>query len=228
MLQVRLRLGMEQYEIHGRPDGLLPEGAESWFHVYRDLASASPWDFSLDESAFDRLRDECMLYYHRYLLFFQIGEYKLCARDTQRNLGVLDFASKHCDPKLAEALEQYRPYILRMHAMAEALDGIQETGDVERAMAVLARGTESIRALPPIPDNEIFEIEKERSLRSLDDLHRQLDAYLPKSSSSRLQDKLRVAVEVEDYEEAARLRDEIAKLRREDAAAAHEPRSGSA
>ncbi|HLU48373.1 MAG TPA: excinuclease ABC subunit B, partial [Planctomycetota bacterium] len=63
VLQVRLPLGIEQYELHGRPDGKRPEGSESWLHHYREIAESMPHEFELDEEAFDRLREESLLYY---------------------------------------------------------------------------------------------------------------------------------------------------------------------
>ncbi|MEC9352291.1 MAG: DNA helicase UvrBC, partial [Planctomycetota bacterium] len=44
VLQVRLPLGIEQYELEGRPDGLRPQGEESWFHHYSSQAEKNPWN----------------------------------------------------------------------------------------------------------------------------------------------------------------------------------------
>ena len=215
VLQVRLPLGIEQYELNGRPDGLRPDAAESWYEIYRGEAEDSPWDFSLEAEAFERLKDECMLYYHRYLLFFQISEYQLCARDTERNLGVLDFVKRYAEPKSSETLEQYRPYIIRMNVMARALEMIQDEGDVDQAMELIREGIESIEGLPPIENNSIFSLEKTRSLGSLEDLLGQLESYRPKSESEDLNEQLEAAISEENYEEAARLRDEIARVESE-------------
>jgi len=215
VLQVRLPLGVEQYELDGRPDGLRPSEAESWYHHYRRQARETPWNFSLDEDSLDRLRQECMLYYHRYLLFFQISEYKLCARDTQRNLKVLDFASKYGNPTVAENLEQYRPYIIRMHVMAKALDRIQDEGEVSHAMSHLKQGMDAIEDLPLLEKNPIFQLEKTRSLRSLDDLYRQLENHLPKTRTDVLREELHNAITKENYEEAARIRDKLSDLAEE-------------
>ena len=212
VLQVRLPLGIEQYEIDGRPDGLRPEKQESWYHHYLGESEKAPWDFSLDDGSFDHLRQECMLYYHRYLLFFQISEYKLCARDTLRNLGVLDFTLRYAPPQLSETLEQYRPYIIRMNVMSRALDQIQEAGDVTVAMNVLKGGMDAIEDLPQMDKNVVFQLEKSRSQRSLEDLYQQLGSHLPKPRGQVLQEKLDEAIGKENFEEAARLRDQIANL----------------
>ncbi len=98
VLQVRLPLGIEQYELNGRPDGLRPQGEESWFQHYSSQAEKNPWSIDLDENDFQNLKEECLLYYYRYLLLFQLGEYENCSRDTLRNIKVLDFATKHFPP----------------------------------------------------------------------------------------------------------------------------------
>lgn len=217
VIQVRLPLGLEQYEINGRPDGLRPAEMESWYHYYSQKADRAGGGFLLGKEALKRLQEECMLYYQRYLLFFQISEYRLCARDTLRNLQVLDFVSHHADPTLSESLEQYRPYILRMHVMARTLQNLQTEGDVPRAMRFIRDGMTAIESLDPLEDNSVFELEKARSLESLQDLYRQLESHVPRSPLEVLQDEFDQAVETEDYEEAARLRDEIARLREEGA-----------
>ena len=70
VLQVRLPLGIEQYELNGRPDGLRPQGEESWFQHYTQQAEKTPWNIELEEDDFQNLKEECLLYYYRYLLFF--------------------------------------------------------------------------------------------------------------------------------------------------------------
>lgn len=212
VIQVRLPLGIEQYEIHGRPDGIRPHQQESWFAYYQRKAEKAPWDFTLGEESFERLYQECLLYYYRYLLFFQINEFKLCARDTLRNLQVLDFVAKNSPEDTAVLLEQYRPYILRMHVMARALDAYHQQEDVESACRLLKEGERAIERLPPIKGNQIFELEKIRSLKSLRELYDQLRKQLPPSPSTKLKEKLQEAIRVENYEEAARLRDELTRI----------------
>lgn len=212
VLQVRLPLGIEQYEIDGRPDGERPSDFESWLDCYRQAAEERPWDFRLEEPQFQNLRDESLLYYHRYLLFFQISDYVRCARDTRRNLDVLDFVGRFAPPELVPTIEQYRPYILRMHVMARALDSVQSDSDVECAITLLDEGIDTVEELPAIEGNPVFALEKARSLRSLRDLRDQLSRQVPKTEAETLQEELDRAVEEENYEEAARLRDELARL----------------
>jgi hypothetical protein len=216
IIQVRLPLGLEQYEIDGRPDGKRPMNHESWLHYYwqqSKLKREDSGEFSLSEEDFARVQQEGLLYYYRYLLFFQVHEYRLCARDTRRNLKLLDFVSKYAPPEQTELLEQYRPYILRMNVMARALFKIQEDEDVPAALRLLQNGIKAVESLHPIDGNQIFEFEKSRSLKSLEDLISQLEAHVPKRVA--LQNELDRAIKDENYEKAAMLRDEIAGLRKQ-------------
>ena len=241
VLQVRLPLGMEQYEMHGRPDGKRPMKRESWLHYYAkkaDLLLKDGREFVLREDDFSRLHREGLLYYHRYVLFFQIREYQLCARDTRRNLKLLDFVSRHAAPEKSEELVQYRPYIHRMNVMARALDRIQDDDDIVMALRILRRGIREIEEMPPIAENSVFKYERSRSLKSLRGLlqgltpHARARASTAKRSESRterpasleedvlekpldpeaaLEREMVRAIREEDYERAAILRDEIAR-----------------
>jgi hypothetical protein len=213
VLQVRLPLGIEQYEIDGRPDGLRPRDCESWFEFHRNRAGNAPWSFHLAEDEFEQLHQESLLYYYRYVVFFQIGEYRLCARDTRRNLDVVDFVVRYAPPEQAARLEQYRPYILHMHVMAQSLHQAHEEKDLPGALRRLREGTHAVRKLAPLPQNAVFRQERQRALRNLAELRARLRKQLPPSPQSTLRRQLAKAVRRENYEEAARLRDEIARLK---------------
>ena len=213
VLQVRLPLGIEQYEINGRPDGKRPEGYESWLRCYQQRALLFGPEFVLSDKDCERLQTEGLLYYYRYLIFFQIGEYSLCARDTARNLRLLDFVSKHAARReAAEGLEQYRPYILRMNVMARTLRRVKERGDVRGAIKRLEEGMEAIRRLPAIEENPVFDFERERSIKSIQDLIRQFRSQLPVSKRDLLKKEMDEAIKREDYERAATLRDQLRRL----------------
>jgi hypothetical protein len=219
VLQVRLPLGIEQYELHGRPDGLKPEGFESWFELYHHQANVYGREFVLDDESCSRLHSEGMLYYYRYLRLFQIQDYELCLRDTSRNLRLLEFVKSHAGKQEhVDMLCQYRPYILRMQIMSRALMRIKEREDCRGALRILKKGLEEIRSLPEIPGNEIFQFEQSRSISSLDDLIRQIErqahVQAPLTRKEKLLKQLEEAVVKEDYERAALIRD---KLRRIDA-----------
>ncbi|MBI4584858.1 MAG: UvrB/UvrC motif-containing protein [Planctomycetes bacterium] len=215
IIQVRLPLGIEQYEINGRPDGLRPGGFESWLDRYIGQEEVFGREFLLDEQAFERLQSEGLLYYYRYLLFFQIQDYDLCVRDTARNLRLLDFVKRYAGkPEHAEALEQYRPYILRMHYMARALLRLKEEHDLNGAIRLLRLGLKEIQEIPALAGNDVFDFERTRSVKSIKDLLSQLEKQVPPSKMERLHRQMQDAIAQEDYEKAATLRDQIRRMGR--------------
>ncbi|TXT28535.1 MAG: hypothetical protein FD138_2566 [Planctomycetota bacterium] len=212
VLQVRLPLGLEQYEFNGRPDGLKPEGEESWLHYYKKKVQVFREEFVLTKSDCEKLQSEGVLYYYRYLLFFQLGEYALCTRDTQRNLRLLDFVGENADSETAESLLQYRPYILRMNIMARALQDVKDGGNKRAAIRKLERGIEEIQGLTAPGKSPIFDLERERSVRSIEELVRQFREQIPLSRRDRLRQQMEEAISREDYEKAATLRDQLRKI----------------
>jgi hypothetical protein len=210
ILQVRLPLGIEQYELNGRPDGLKPEGHESWLDMYREQSEVYGREFVLDDDALEQLVNEGLLFYHRYLLFFQIQEFELCVRDTSRNLRLLEFVNSNAGKEEhVEVLEQYRPYIKGMQVMARALHKVKELSDFRSAIRILRQGQDAVEGLEPLPENEIFEFERSRALVKINDLLQQLERQVPQSLTEKLETKLNKAIEEEDYELAAELRDRL-------------------
>lgn len=217
LLQVRLPLGIEQYELQGRPDGLRPEGYESWLEYYRArlkeycATHGSDRGFVIDTEAMRRLEEEGMLYYHRYLLCFQIGELDIVLRDTERNMELFTFVGKYA-PSEEEGtnLTQYWPYILRIHATARAMQRLA-AGDQAGVLEILEKARHRIRTLTPVP-TQVFAHERKRSLDALQALIRQLRGKRPPSEKELLQRRMRAAIAREDYERAARIRDMIRRL----------------
>jgi hypothetical protein len=210
-IQVRLPLGVEQYEVEGRPDGLRPEGADSYLDLYESVAAREGPSWRLSPEAFAHLHEEGLLYYFRYLLFFRLGEYELCARDTARNLRLADFVRERADGReMATTVEQYRPYILRMRAVSLSVKAAKD-GGVQRALEILDEAMGDIESLQPV-DTPIFRLEKARSLVALRDLSNQLKRQDDVSPLDRLREELARAVSEENYERAALLRDKIKRL----------------
>ena len=216
-LQVRLPLGIEQYEMDGRPDGARPNGYGSSLEYYESRLRAHQVDHSTDESfslAHDdcrKLADEGLIYYYRYVLFFQIGDYIRTVRDTQRNLRMFDFVSAYAaEDSDRIGLEQYRPYIIRMNRVARALLAL-ETGRYKDAVKEVDEAVRQIERLEEI-DASTFSFEKQRSLTILRNMRKELEEKRPRTVSERLEDQLADAVRAENYERAASLRDRLRQL----------------
>lgn len=221
VMQIRQPLGIEQYDLDGRPDGFKPAGAADFLEIYLRSEAASGKDgLTLSDEAFHQLRDEGVLYYQRYLALFQVGHYDRVARDTQHNLSICSLLERRYPGDERYEMLQYRPYIRRMNAISLAM---LKLADEETAPAVmeLKMGREDIEALSIVP-TPIFEFEKVRSLQHLaqviEQVKEDLDGHGDKASSDyrgfkqSLSEELGRAVDNEDYERAARLRDRLKGL----------------
>jgi hypothetical protein len=224
IMQVRTPLGIEQYELDGRPDGRHPHDMESVldFQHARLAAMRSPksvsgqdgdlkasFRLSADECA--ELFEESVLYYYRYLHLFQIQDWARTVRDTKRNLELFEFIHRYARRKEDRLhLEQWRPYVLRMNAMARAMLELEASAH-GRALEILHETIAQIEALPEL-DNQTHEVERERSLESLRETAANIEKNRPLSEREQLERELSKAVEMEKFERAAELRDRIRVL----------------
>ncbi|MDF1568871.1 MAG: UvrB/UvrC motif-containing protein [Spirochaetaceae bacterium] len=214
IMQIRQPLGIEQYDLDGRPDGLRPEGKDSELDLFLEKERTDR-QFVLNMEDFQRLRNEGVLFYFRYLALFQVGHYDRVARDTDHNLEICRFLEQHFPGSEKDEMLQYRPYILRMNAISKAMMFLAEE-KTAHAMEALEKGKTTIEALSPV-STPIYEFEKIRSLQHLSQVVSQVhdtEDHIrePKGFKARLFQELSKAVENEDYERAARLRDRIKRL----------------
>ncbi|MBD3181811.1 hypothetical protein GF312_05940 [Candidatus Poribacteria bacterium] len=127
-IQIRIKFGLLQMESDGRPDGKRPYGKESLLEHYLSLIEIYKKEygnddgFTLDNHDCERLRDESIQYYHRYVTLFELSDYRRAERDTARNLRVLALLKKYAELQDdANSLEQYKPYITMMNARSKAI-----------------------------------------------------------------------------------------------------------
>src|SRR5688500_18370962 len=114
-LQMRLDLGLLQMEMTGRPDGVRPHGCESLLEYFESqlkehrTRNGTELGFHLTSAQCQSLREEAVMYYHRYLSLFVLEEFPGVVRDTARNLRVLDWCGKFAvNEQDRLVLERYR------------------------------------------------------------------------------------------------------------------------
>lgn len=217
ILQVRTPLGLEQLEMEGRPDGARPHGLESVleFHLRRLASTEDAWreaDFELTAEDCAELFDEGTLYYFRYLHLFQLQRWADTVRDTDRNLRLFDFVHQYAErAEDRDHLEKWRPYLLRINAAASALLTVEQ-GHATKALPIIQAALNQITELEESED-EIFQFERKRSQTALRELLAQLERMRPVSPLERLERQLHTAIERQEFERAAELRDRIRDLR---------------
>jgi hypothetical protein len=220
-IQMRVDLGVLQMELDGRPDGLRPQGAESLleFHERRADGAAAPYELDPEDCA--ELMREGIQYYHRYLALFHLQRFDLVARDTARNLRLFSFVSRHARREQDRLqCEQYRPYVTMMNSRARAQQALDQ-GDYTLALRRIDEGIAAILACLADPDEA--DAASCPELAFLRRWRAEVDRARPMGPIERLQDQLDLAVAREQYEEAARLRDQIRRLQTACDPAHHRP-----
>ncbi len=219
VLQVRTPLGIEQYEMDGRPDGARPHGMESAleYHLHRlnrAKFSGREADFELTPGECEDLFREGTLYYFRYVRLFQLKDWARTIRDTTRNLRAFDLVHRYAQREEDQQfLEKWRPYILRVSSSAAVMQAM-EKGACDEALSLAQEAVTRIEALEELED-ETFQFERERSILAMRELASQIEKNRPLSKLEQLEHQLRRAIERQEFERAARLRDSIRELKQQ-------------
>ena len=211
-LQRRLDLGLFQMELDGRPDGTRPHGRDSALEHFEALAAEAGDGYALDEPALGELMREGVQYFQRYSALFHLERYDLVARDTTRNLRLFAFVVGHAaDLRDRMQFDQYRPYVTMMRARALGLQAL-ELRATREALDRIDEGIRGIRAFL----REYGEAGSKANCPELDFLNRwrkQVERERTLGPVERLEEQLARAIALEQFEEAARLRDQIQRLR---------------
>jgi hypothetical protein len=119
-------------------------------------------------------------------------------------------------------LLQYKPYVLRMNAISRAMISLHKEMK-DAAEDIITSAIRAIEGMNEI-DTPAFQFERVRSLNylkaTLKQIHEKKD-----SPVETLKGELRTAIDEEDYEKAAALRDRIREFESPDSADAGEPES---
>ena len=219
ILQVRTPLGIEQYEMEGRPDGMRPHGLESALEFYQKKLSEAKArgqesEFELDSQECGELFTEGTLYYFRYVRLFQLKDWQRTLRDTQRNLQAFDLVHRYARREEDQQfLEKWRPYIIRVNSTAAVMLELEKQA-YEEALKIAKEAIEHIESLQEMGD-ETFKFERERSLGAMQELASQIQKNRPLSELEQLEHQLRRAIERQEFERAAQLRDRIRVLKKQ-------------
>lgn len=217
-IQLRIDLGIMQMKTTGRPDGQRPNGFESLLEYHENRLdqhadeNGSPNGFSLTEDECRELREEAVQYYHRYVCMMVLEEYEGVVRDTSRNLRVLDLCAKHAQTEQdRQILEQFRAYITMMRARAMASQALSEN-EPKAAILAIDEGLESLREYFAQSD-QLETFDQASEVQILKGMRDSLMPKLPVSQKGELKTRLQRAVDQENYELAAILRDELKNLK---------------
>jgi len=208
--------GILQLNLDGRPDGKRPHDTDFVLDYYRaslesHRAQQDGSEFELNRESCQELFDEGARVYGRYVFLLQLKEYDRVIRDTERNMELFRFVHRyaaHEDDRMN--LQKWWPYILRVNGTARAM--VKADDDLyDEALSIVADAREQIDALGEVDAEEFFS-ELERSREALDELEREFRDRRPLSEKETLEKELQQAIDGEEFETAARLRDQLKNL----------------
>jgi hypothetical protein len=217
-IQVRVDLGVLQMEVDGRPDGMRPDGFESLLEYNLDRLNryeqetGSASGFVLSPEDCRALREEAIQYYHRYVALFALGDFRRVARDAMRNLKLFDLCRDHAASETDRAiLEQFRSHVIMMLTRARAEEAIAGE-QPKQALKAIDEGLEWLRVHYQ-ETGRAEEFDRANEVQLLRGMRDVLVPKLPASQRVELEERLRAALDAENYELAAILRDELRLLR---------------
>jgi hypothetical protein len=215
VLQIRVELGILQLETEGRPDGIRPHSFASYLDYLRNRSAArgnkGPWTMSTEQCAeADR---EFAQYYHRRVAWLTLQKYDRALIDADHSLALMDFVKKFAgDADYVASHERYRGLVLFHRTQAAAALAL-ERRKPEEAVDAVREGIERIAEHQQAVVAETDDAPNEALVEQLRVLEREIRKNFAVEKT--LREQLDEAVADEDYELAARLRDQIkAKTRR--------------
>ena len=206
VIQLRIDLGMLQMEVTGRPDGLKPEGFDTYYDYLLSLAFEEGSDFELDPDRSLEIDREFVQFYHRRIGWLALREFRRAVLDADHTLGLMDFSSAHApDESWAEMHEQYRPFVLFHRTQAAALAEIDNLNP-EAAIDAIDKGLKRIQEVYVRHEME-DEFDDDDIIIKLTEMKEALTDHYELEPS--LQQQLAEAIAREQYERAAELRDRL-------------------
>jgi len=206
VLQMRVDMGLLQLETDLRPDGERPGGAETYYDYLVGEVIRAGDGFQLSEEQCAEADREFVQFYHRRICWLSLREYAKAARDADHSLAFMDFVRDHSpDEDWTLSHEQYRPFVLFHRVQAGALAALEDSGP-ERAIEEINAGLDRFRNLFEQYDaaEQFAEDELVQRLEEMrENVRHRYDVGLT------LDEQLAEAVQSENYELAAELRDRL-------------------
>lgn len=217
-IQLRVDLGLLQMNAEGRPDGRRPSGHASLLELFKarlkrhqGANGGAAEGFQLDSEDCARLQLEVLQYHHRYLCLLQLQDFEGAARDARHNLEVFELAERFAaSEELRWSLRQFQPHGLMVLARARASQALAEK-NYDLAISRVEEGLDRLRHFYQSHDRPDL-LDQSNEIRSLESWLESIQSDRPLSSRELLEKAIAEAVEKEDYERAAEMRDALRDL----------------
>jgi hypothetical protein len=214
VLQIRIELGLLQLEVEGRPDGVRPHSYATYLDYLRHRATTrgssqaggkSPWSMTAEHCAeADR---EFAQFYHRRVAWLTLQRYDRALIDADHSIALMDFVRKFAtDPDYINSHERYRGLVLFHRTQAAAALAL-ERRKPEEAIDAVREGMDRLIEHQQAVATEADDTPNDALIEQLRVLEREIRKNF--SVEKTLREQLDEAVADEDYELAARIRDQI-------------------
>ena len=219
-VQLRVRFGVLEIRADGSPEtggGSVLDELNRQLSEYR-ARKGSDRGFSINDLQTAQASQEIMDYYQRRVCFFPLGDHRRAMRDAEHNLDLIGMLRKYSvDERTVLSHDRYRAFVLMDRARAAAMVAVEQD-DFDRAMMEI---DEAISAIEDyyrsysrddlIEDSNEIEVLRELKV----ELRGQYGIALTDTERlEALKEEQARAIAREDYEKAARIRDEIEKMQR--------------
>ncbi|NND97434.1 MAG: UvrB/UvrC motif-containing protein [Pirellulaceae bacterium] len=207
VLQMRVDMGILQLETTGRPDGEQINQCETYLEFLQNKALSEP-DYVLTDEECNEVDREFMQFYHRRICWLRLQYYHRAVMDADHTLRLMDLCEQASnDEEWNGTHEQYRPFVLFHRTQAAALGALEESSG-EEAVQAINTGLETMRRFFIKHEAEEHYDSDELVVR-LTELRESLRSEYEVGQT--LKEQLSAAVEKEQYELAAQLRDELSR-----------------
>jgi len=200
-------MGVLQLETTGRPDGYQPQGFDTFLEYLKSEENNRPNDYVLTEDECVQVDREFVQFYHRRICWLQLKSFDRVVADAEHTLHLMDFC-KDYSPSEQWTLshEQYRPFVIYHRTQAAAMHVLdQDIGpdvaieEIDLGLARLKTIFESYEAEEQFEDDEL--------VVRLSDFRESLRTKYEVGET--LEEKLKQAIADEQYEQAAKIRDQM-------------------
>jgi hypothetical protein len=207
-MQMRIEMGLLQMETVGRPDGQRPGGAKTYLDYLNAQLVRRGESFALTDENRMEIDREFLQFYHRRICCLALREFRRAVADADHTLALMDFVAHwSTDPEWTLSHEQYRPFVIFHRAQAATLAEVQDSNP-QAAVEEINRALDRIREMyAKLEAEERFD--QDELVGQLTQLKESLRKEYGLGPT--LIEQLDDAVATEQYERAARLRDEIAR-----------------
>ena len=208
LLQMRVDLGVLQMEAEGRPDGAMPSGMTTYLDYLNACVLHEGPEFVMSPDQCTEVDRELMQFYHRRICLMALREFGRAVTDADHSLALMAFIEHHApDPEWTATHQQYRPLILFHRTQAAALATLDRLG-ADAAIEAVNAGLEKLQPLFDDPEVQAI-FDEEEMVGQLEQLRTWLREEFQVDRT--LKEQLADAIAREQYELAARLRDQITR-----------------